>query len=243
MPVRWKERWHRELMPTVAAWAGDVELQPTAFYGMRVYTDASWLIRHVDREDTHALSAIMNLDQSDDVEAWPLLIDSLDGETHSLTISPGEMLFYESARCLHGRPLPLKGSRFVNAFVHYRPKDDPHWHAVAGSYSGAAVRWAADHIAVRSEEAREMARRLAAHSGHAWLAGAAAASPSAAPTSSAGNLGGSLTWEAAVALDAAIAILLFGVLCLVARRLRFTGLILARLQRAARPRREKGEAV
>jgi len=56
-------------------------------------------------------------------------------------------------------------------------------------------------------------------------------------------LGGSLTWEAAVALDAAIAILLFGVLCLVARRLRLTGLILARLQRAARPRREKGEAV
>lgn len=69
MPLRWKERWHRELMPTVAAWAGDVQLQATAFYGMRVYADASWLIRHVDREDTHALSAIMNLDQSDDVEA------------------------------------------------------------------------------------------------------------------------------------------------------------------------------
>ena len=71
MPLRWKERWHRELMPTVAAWAGDVQLQATAFYGMRVYADASWLIRHVDREDTHALSAIMNLDQSDDVEAAP----------------------------------------------------------------------------------------------------------------------------------------------------------------------------
>ena len=165
MPFLLKSQWHLALMPVVSAWAGGVELEPTALYGMRIYREGSWLTRHVDREDTHALSAIMNLDQSSDVEPWPLVIDSVAGQTHELTVAPGEMLFYESARCLHGRPKPLRGRYFVNAFVHFRPRGRPAWYKEYGSFSGAAVAWAAEHVQRRSEEARELARRLAAPSG------------------------------------------------------------------------------
>ena len=37
------------------------------------------------------------------------------------------LLFIESAKCLHGRPEPLKGSYYVNLFTHYRPKGNPEW--------------------------------------------------------------------------------------------------------------------
>lgn len=33
------------------------------------------------------------------------------------------MLFYESAKCLHGRPRPLRGSYYASVFVHYKPVD------------------------------------------------------------------------------------------------------------------------
>ena len=41
----------------------------------------------------------------------------------------GEIVYYESARCLHGRMRPLtgKGSFYVNLFAHYRPDGDPNW--------------------------------------------------------------------------------------------------------------------
>ena len=33
----------------------------------------------------------------------------------------GEMLFYESAKVIHGRPKPFQGVRFANAFIHFAP--------------------------------------------------------------------------------------------------------------------------
>jgi hypothetical protein len=41
----------------------------------------------------------------------------------------GDIVYYESARCLHGRMRPLtgKGSYYVNLFAHYRPDGDPEW--------------------------------------------------------------------------------------------------------------------
>lgn len=41
----------------------------------------------------------------------------------------GDIVYYESARCLHGRMRPLagKGSFYVNLFAHYRPNGDPDW--------------------------------------------------------------------------------------------------------------------
>ena len=34
---------------------------------------------------------------------------------------PGEMVWYESARLLHGRPDPFQGEYFDNLFIHYKP--------------------------------------------------------------------------------------------------------------------------
>ncbi|KAL1499994.1 hypothetical protein AB1Y20_012671 [Prymnesium parvum] len=217
MPPALKASWQDRLLPAVSQWAGGVELEPTSLYGMRVYQNGSWLLRHVDREQTHALSAIMNLDQAEGTQPWPLHIDSIGGATHSLTLSPGEMLFYESARCLHGRPQPLRGARFVNAFVHFRPRGNPNWYVEEGGFSGNAVRWAAEHVARRSEEGREIARRIAAHAGLVWSA--AAPSPSASAASLGGAGEGAAAWARVVLQDALMGGALFACAAWLLRRL------------------------
>ena len=37
------------------------------------------------------------------------------------------MLFYESAKCLHGRRSQLKGKYYGSIFVHYQPVDQSIW--------------------------------------------------------------------------------------------------------------------
>ena len=66
------------------------------------------------------ISAILNLGQSVSRD-WPLFIQDNSGAQHSVLLQPGEMLWYESARLVHGRPEKLEGEYFDNIFVHYRP--------------------------------------------------------------------------------------------------------------------------
>ena len=51
----------------------------------------------------------MNVDQGGMREPWPLEIYDVDGTRHEVLIEPGELVYYESARCIHGRPDPMKG--------------------------------------------------------------------------------------------------------------------------------------
>ena len=99
--------------------------------------EGATLLPHVDRMSTHALSLIINVDQGGMRTPWPLEIYDHAGKKHQVTIEPGELVYYESAHCMHGRPLPLDGHYFVNVFAHYRPKAQPDWFHQAGSYSQA----------------------------------------------------------------------------------------------------------
>ena len=49
---------------------------------------------HVDRMETHVISAIINIDQKVDTE-WPLQIQDHQGRMHELVMRPGEMVLYE----------------------------------------------------------------------------------------------------------------------------------------------------
>ena len=55
--------------PVVEAWT-NTTLEPTDIYGIRTYYDGAWLSNHVDREQTHAASAIINVEQIDLAEPW-----------------------------------------------------------------------------------------------------------------------------------------------------------------------------
>ena len=108
--------------PDVMPKGVSTELHGTACYGIRKYVRDSTLQRHVDRQDTHAVSAIINVAQNGLEEPWPLEIVDHSGENHRVTIAPGEAVAYESAKLVHGRPHPLKGDAYYNLFVHFRPE-------------------------------------------------------------------------------------------------------------------------
>lgn len=43
-------------------------------------------------------------------------------------MSPGDLVFYESAKCLHARMKPLPTDSYTNMFVHFRPVGDEQWY-------------------------------------------------------------------------------------------------------------------
>lgn len=108
------------------AWSG-VELELTDIYGMRRYEDGARLLTHVDREATHAASLIINVAQGAIRKPWNVEIYDFADRLHEVEMAEGDIVYYESARCLHGRMQPLEGEFYVNLFAHYRPIGDPQW--------------------------------------------------------------------------------------------------------------------
>jgi hypothetical protein len=115
-----KERIFEGLRPIMEEWAGGVELKGTSCYGVRTYYNGSWLREHVDTGNTHIISGIMQIAQ-DMVEPWPLTFVDHYGDRHYITMEPQDLVLYESASCLHGRPVPAVGNYFANTFIHYMP--------------------------------------------------------------------------------------------------------------------------
>jgi len=114
-----------DLKPLHEQWVGGMELIPNNAYGLRLYEDGNTLTMHTDHVDTHVISSIVHVDHDTD-EPWPIVIEGFDGKTMEVALEPGEMLFYESAKCVHGRPRPMKGRWYTSLFVHYRPKQWPY---------------------------------------------------------------------------------------------------------------------
>ena len=131
------DRILEELHPMHEAWAG-IPLVPHQAYGFRLYMNASSLLMHVDKSDTHIISCILHIDSSDDAEPWPIVIEDFTGKTNEVVLTPGDMLFYESSKCFHGRPAKFIGSWYTSVFVHYYPSD-PEWkatdHHLEGHYA------------------------------------------------------------------------------------------------------------
>jgi hypothetical protein len=129
-----------ELKPMHEAWAGDgdnvVPLKSVMAYGLRAYRNNSILSMHVDRAGTHIISSIIHVDSSDDAEPWPIFMEDFDGNTNEIILTPGDMLFYESSKCIHGRPRPFHGSWYSSLFLHYAPTDwDPEQAELEVKYS------------------------------------------------------------------------------------------------------------
>ena len=148
-PWTLKKRWQRELMPMVQRFFNSGDLEPTDIYGLRRYTNGSRLLMHVDREATHALSLIINVDQINMLEDWHVEINSHNEDLHEIAMQPGDVVYYESAACLHGRMRPLLGDGYVNLFSHYRPRGDDLWYTRDGGLNEEEIA-RTDEAAVRT---------------------------------------------------------------------------------------------
>jgi len=128
IPWEMKKIYQGRLRTMVEAWAG-VEVEQTVMYGLRQYTEGARLLTHVDRHATHAVSLIVNVAQGNLTEPWPVEVQDHADRLHEVLMTPGDVVYYESAKCLHARNRPMKGPNayYVNMFTHYRPTDDPNW--------------------------------------------------------------------------------------------------------------------
>jgi prolyl 4-hydroxylase len=123
-----KRQIAEDLKPIVEEWAGQ-KLKMTSLYGIREYHRGSWLKLHVDHVSTHVFSLIVNVAQENvnPDDDWPVEVITFDGRRMSVSMKPGQMLLYESAKLIHGRPSILNGDKYVNCFAHYAPVDDDAW--------------------------------------------------------------------------------------------------------------------
>ena len=110
-------------------WAGGIKLIPTSSYGVRLYQNGSSLVMHRDKCATHVISSILHIvhQYDKDDEPWNIEIEDHDGVLHGHALEPGDMLFYESAKCLHGRMTQLKGKYYGSIFLHYKPENTTLW--------------------------------------------------------------------------------------------------------------------
>jgi hypothetical protein len=119
----------RELLPLHEEWASGIKLRPTSAYGVRLYQNGSTIVMHNDKPQTHVISSIIHIahQYDDNNQPWPIHIEDHDGNLHAVSLEEGQMLFYESAKCLHGRMRVLKGKFYGSLFVHYQPVDKNVW--------------------------------------------------------------------------------------------------------------------
>jgi len=117
------QRVLQELKHYAETWVNGVELTPYRAYGFRLYQNDSQLRMHVDKVQTHIVSFILHIDSSEDAEDWPIIIEDFKGRTHEVSLTPGDILFYESSKMWHGRPMRFRGSWYCSVFVHYYPSN------------------------------------------------------------------------------------------------------------------------
>ena len=113
-----KNRIWEAARPTIEAWTG-MKLKPSSLYGIRVYTEGAVLAPHVDRLPLVS-SCIINVAQ-DVEEDWILEVYDRHDRAVNVSMSPGDMVLYESGSLMHGRPFPLKGKFYANIFIHFEP--------------------------------------------------------------------------------------------------------------------------
>ena len=119
---------HLELQPLLEAWGG-MKLKPTSAYGVRMYQNGSSLVMHNDKPFTHVISAIVHIahEYDNDDVPWPIEIEDHNGNLNRINMAAGEMLYYESAKCLHGRMTEFLGKYYASIFVHFQPVDLDVW--------------------------------------------------------------------------------------------------------------------
>jgi prolyl 4-hydroxylase len=107
-----------ETKPILEKWTG-VELSPSSMFGVSIFTDKT-VVPHRVESLPFVISAIIHV--ADDLDTpWPIELYGHDGKAHNVTLDVGEMLLYESASVITGRPYPLQGRHYAEIFISFEP--------------------------------------------------------------------------------------------------------------------------
>lgn len=115
----WKNEYDLETLP----------LKHTSTYGIRTYCTGNELSVHLDKGDTHIISAIIYVDRPEEYDDdgnlinWPLDVQGFEDETLKPIFMDAQnnLLLYESATVLHGRTTQCPLKEYSNLYVHFKP--------------------------------------------------------------------------------------------------------------------------
>ena len=112
------------MKPILAWWSGESEddLEFQSLYGVREYHRDSMMLFHLDRHNSHHISAVVHLNQEGLEEGWPFSINIGDKVSEIFCTKPC-LVLYESAKRFHGRVRRLQGDSYASCFIHYRFKE------------------------------------------------------------------------------------------------------------------------
>ncbi len=113
-----KQEIQQLLQPLVEAWFGHY-LKPSRVEEIRIYENGCVIKQQRQDSKTSIVSVIINIEQLVN-QPWPLLITDHNYREHRMLLSPGDMLFYESAKLNQGRPVALDGDEFADLYIHYQ---------------------------------------------------------------------------------------------------------------------------
>jgi prolyl 4-hydroxylase len=121
-PIELKTNLLNTMKDLLTKWIGyKANLQHVSTYGIREYTRGSSLGNHYDKKNTHVISAIIHLEDKSD-KPWKLYIEDHNFKSYQITMEYGDVIFYESTTCLHGRPTPFEGDSYRNMYIHFKPE-------------------------------------------------------------------------------------------------------------------------
>ena len=112
---------NNNIKPILEKWSNQ-NLELTSIYGIRSYTNNSFLDMHTDIPETHIISCIIHIDDKSN-NPWPLYIRDNYYRDYKIYFNWDEMVLYESARCLQERPKLFDGDYYRNLYVYYKPID------------------------------------------------------------------------------------------------------------------------
>ena len=108
------------LKPIFDNWC-KVSIDFSYMYGIHSYKNMENLPLHREHLQTHHISAQIVIDKDKD---WPFEIYNHANKSHIIKSNNiGDMILYEGAKLLHGRPLPFDGTHYDILYVHYKLKN------------------------------------------------------------------------------------------------------------------------
>lgn len=109
------------LLPVVEALASK-RVFPTYSF-LRFYTPESRLSKHTDRPSCE-YSLSLTVGHDDAQTAWPILLESVDGQVRSIDLAVGDGLLFQGTELPHWRE-PLEQGHWLQLFLHYVDADGP----------------------------------------------------------------------------------------------------------------------
>jgi len=121
-PIELQELFKNQMSLLLTEWIDyKTNLNYVCTYGIREYLKGTVLANHYDKKESHVISAMIHLDDKSE-KSWPLYIEDHNFRPHEITMEYGDVVFYESTTCLHGRPTPFDGDYYRNMYIYFKPE-------------------------------------------------------------------------------------------------------------------------